>query len=397
MLQPHPSVFQSSRQISRKVSTAAISMNLSRCQKTAVPIPPSGNSITDQRIPLTTKPCGAVCWPSRAFLRPSAHPASSSLCLKAGYPFDPLYRNDPYPKAEHIPSCAPCPALLLNVSSHETYQREWLPRGRSSWSTSQRPSTCPLRPTGSFSPSYLQAIGKTDPYSLRIDPSLHTKWVVPVPNHSLQSDTDAPSVTQFRHSRSPQDPLRDSAAAAPPCTPCPVPSPYPNPTSIPSPHPSRSSPGTSVQRISQTASCKRDCSQANSASLASLSHTLGIEPAAPPPPDRSEHPHRTGPVSNAPSCRNNSNKSFRNSHISVFLCPLKLDYPRPGISKYPSNLGSWTISGESILVQQSPSLFHLIIMQGFFFNRKYLLSLFHAILNVFGGIILPTHFPEDPL
>jgi hypothetical protein len=35
-------------------------------------------------------------------------------------------------------------------------------------------------------------------------------------------------------------------------------------------------------------------------------------------------------------------------------------------------------------------------MQDFLFNGNYLLSLFHAILNVFEGIILPTHLRDDP-
>src|SRR5512137_474479 len=117
MLQPHPSVFQSSQQISRRVLIAATLMNLSSYQRNVVPIPPPGNSITDQRIPLTSTPYGAACWPSIAFLKLSAHPASSSLCLKEGCTFAPLYRNDLYRKAAHIPSCAPCPMPLLDVSS----------------------------------------------------------------------------------------------------------------------------------------------------------------------------------------------------------------------------------------------------------------------------------------
>ena len=175
-----------------------------------------------------------------------------------------------------------------------------------------------------------------------------------------------------------------------------MPSPYANPTSTPWPHLLGSYCDICAPHKAQTAWCKRGCSQANSTSLASPSHTSGTGPAAPAPPDRSEHHHRTGLLYNAPSCRNNSNGSLRNTRISFFLRPLKLEHPCPGISKYPSNPGSWTIPGEPILFQQSPLLSHVFIMQDFLTNRNYLLPLFHAILKVFKGIILPTHLRDDP-
>ncbi len=147
----------------------------------------------------------------------------------------------------------------------------------------------------------------------------------------------------------------------------------------------------------QTASCKRDCSQADSTSLASLSNTFGPGLAAPPPPNRSEHPHRKDPVSTAPSDRNSFGELYRNSHIPFFSLTLKLDHPCTGISKYPLNSGLWTIPGELILFQQSPPIFHLAIMQDFLPKIKQIFPLVYDILMMLSGVILPTQLRDDPI
>jgi hypothetical protein len=78
------------------------------------------------------------------------------------------------------------------------------------------------------------------------------------------------------------------------------------------------------------------------------------------------------------------------------LCPLKPDDSCPRVSKFPSNICSRTISGEPILVQQSSPFSHPVIIQVFLPKENYLFRLFHAILSVFWGIILPTHFNDEP-
>ena len=99
--------------------------------------------------------------------------------------------------------------------------------------------------------------------------------------------------------------------------------------------------------------------------IASPSHTPDNWPVESPPLHKSGHPHRTNPVSDVPSCRSNSGEPYHNNHKPFFLGPLKLDNPCPGVSKYPPNICSRTISGEPIFVQQSSPFFHLLIVQDF--------------------------------
>lgn len=177
----------------------------------------------------------------------------------------------------------------------------------------------------------------------------------------------------------------------PPVSRFPMPSPYANPTSALSPHPGPSSSDTSAPHKSQTASCKRDCSQATQPLLLHFSTLPAIDPPhiqlqIDPSIPAGQVPYATNLLVVVASVNRTVTPAYRFSCVRS-----SLDHPCPGISKYPSNLCSWTISGEPILVQQSSPFSHPVIIQVFLPKENYLFRLFHAILSVFWGIILLTH------
>ena len=133
----------------------------------------------------------------------------------------------------------------------------------------------------------------------------------------------------------------------------------------------------------QTASCKKDCPQAIPIPPVSLSRTSNIILAPPPLPDKSVHPHKINLVPYAPSCRNDSNESSRNTRISFFLCPLKSNNPCLRVFKYPLNFCSRTKSGEPIFVQQSSLFFPFNYHTDIFAHIKLLfpLILCYVIVN----------------
>lgn len=118
----------------------------------------------------------------------------------------------------------------------------------------------------------------------------------------------------------------------------------------------------------------------------SLSRTFCTGRAEPPPPGISGHPRRIGPVSDAQSCRSNSDARRRSSRMPFFLTPIKPDDPGLRIAEYPLDRCLWTKPGEPIFVQQSPDFFHPVIIRIFLLQGK-----------LFSPYLKPCYTASDPL
>ena len=139
----------------------------------------------------------------------------------------------------------------------------------------------------------------------------------------------------------------------------------------------------------------RDCLKANQIAPSSPSQICGNIPAEPLPPNISVHPHGINPVSAAPSCRNNSDVPYHNSH-KPFFCTrssrITLTHGSPNapliaaIEGYPGH----RYSSSKHLV------FPILLSHWFFYLiKKCLFPYCLCYVTNQRWLILPTHFHDE--